>query len=253
MPAPPARLQLLGLPLDVLDRAGLLDAVAAMIARPPPGGATVAYLNIHVANEADKNPELTRFLQRTDLCYCDGEGVRLGARLLGHRLPARMTGADWIHDLAARAAADGWRLAWIGGAPGVTAAAAAALQRQNPGLSVHTEHGFHDKSGPANDALIDRVNAADPRIVLVGMGTPLQEQWVAQNRARLHAPVVWVLGATADFLSGAVPRGPAFLYNRQEWLARLLTDPRRLWRRYLVGNALFIGRVVLSGHQSDGR
>ncbi len=253
MPARPARVRLLGLPLDVLDRVGLIDAVAALSSDPPPGGATVAYLNIHVANEAARHPALQRFLQGAELCYCDGEGVRLGARLLGHRLPARMTGADWIHDLAARAAADGWRIAWIGGAPGVTAAAAATLQRQNPGLSVHTEHGFHDKDGPANDALIDRVNAADPRIVLVGMGTPLQEQWVAQNRARLRAPVVWVLGATADFLSGAVPRGPAFLYNRQEWLARLLTDPRRLWRRYLVGNTLFMGRIVLSRYQSVDR
>lgn len=241
MSAPPERIDLLGLPLDAVDRAGLLDAVAALIRADR--RATVAYLNIHVANEARRHPDLAGFLRRADLCYCDGEGVRLGARLLGHRLPERITGADWIHDLAARAAREGWRIAWIGGEPGVTAAAAAGLQRRHPGLSIHPEHGFHPP-GPEDDALIARVNAARPHIVLVGMGTPLQERWLAARRHRLDAPVAWVLGATADFVSGRVPRGPAFLHTRQEWLARLLTDPRRLWRRYLIGNTAFMLRIL---------
>jgi exopolysaccharide biosynthesis WecB/TagA/CpsF family protein len=76
------------------------------------------------------------------------------------------------------------------------------------------------------------------------MGTPVQERWVERWRGAIDAPVVWVLGATHDFVSGRVARGPAWLHQDHEWLARLLVDPRRLWRRYLIGNVVFAGRVL---------
>lgn len=226
---------MLGVGIDPVDRAGLLDRVAGLVARR--GRATVAYANVHVINVAARDPALTAFLAGVDLCYCDGDGVRLGARILGARLPERMTGADWIWDLAARAEGE-WRVFWLGGEPGVAAAAAVRLRARFPRLEVTTEHGYHE------DDVIPLINAARPDLVLVGMGTPRQEAWVAANRARIEAPVVWVVGATADFVSGKVPRGPAWLHRRQEWLARLLVDPRRLWRRYLVGNAVFLARVA---------
>ncbi|MEC7240491.1 MAG: WecB/TagA/CpsF family glycosyltransferase [Myxococcota bacterium] len=235
------RVDVLGLPVDVLTEDSLLDEVEARIVDG--GHHTVAYLNVHVANVAAKDPELTRFLQEVDLCYCDGEGIRLGARLLGQRLPSRMTGADWIWSLAARAEGR-WKIAWIGGEPGVTHQAAAVLQHKHPKLEMHCDHGFY-----RNDRypqVIDAINAAEPHILLVGMGSPLQEQWVTQWRSEVHAPVVWCLGATADFISGKVSRGPALLHQRQEWLARLLVDPQRLWSRYLIGNSRFLGRVLRS-------
>jgi N-acetylglucosaminyldiphosphoundecaprenol N-acetyl-beta-D-mannosaminyltransferase len=235
------RVRVLGLPVDSLDLPGLLDAVEGFITRGAP--VTVSYLNVHVANIAADDPELTRFLQTIALCYCDGSGVVLGARLLGESLPARMTGADWIWSLAARAEGR-WRVAWIGGAPGVTERAAAALRERHPGLEIQGWHGFTPE--PETQTLIDAVNAYAPQIVLVGMGTPTQERWAARWRPSLHAPVLWCLGATADFVSGEVSRGPAFLYEHNlEWLARLVTEPRRLWRRYLVGNPRFLGRVLL--------
>ena len=221
----------------MLDRRGLLEAVAASIdARAP---VTVGYLNVHVVNTAMRNEALSDFLGGLDLCYADGAGVVLGAKLLGHELPERMTGADWIWDLA-EAAAGRWRIAWVGGEPGVSAAAAAALRERHPALEIHPEHGFETD----NASLIARVNAFSPDIVLVGMGTPVQEAWTATWRAELEAPVVWCLGATADFVSGRTSRGPAWLHDNQEWLARLLTEPGRLWRRYLLGNPLFLARVL---------
>ena len=94
--------------------------------------------------------------------------------------------------------------------------------------------------------MIEAINAAKPDLVLVGMGSPLQEQWVTRWRSEVDAPVVWCLGATADFISGKVSRGPAFLHQRQEWLARLFVDPKRLWSRYLIGNTRFLGRILRS-------
>lgn len=234
------RIELLGLPVDVLDRAGMLTRVQAYVDAGE--RRTVGYLNIHVANQAASSPPLQRFLRSVDLCYADGQGIVLGARLQGKHLPERMTGADWIWDLATLAQQRGWTLAWIGGEPGVSEDAGAALAARYPGLRVHAEHGYH--SAEQVPEMLARVNAARPQIVLVGMGTPKQELWTARWRDHLDAPVVWCLGATADFVSGKTDRGPTWLNQNQEWLARLLTEPKRLWRRYLLGNPLFIARVI---------
>lgn len=239
------RLEILGLPVDVLDLEGLLDAVGELIeiGRERPGR-TVAYLNVHVANTARRDPELTAFLRGVDLCYCDGVGVVLGAKLLGHHLPERMTGADWIWDLAAAAEDKGWRIFWTGGQPGVTERAAAELRGRHPGLAIDSDHGFHTPE--TTPGLLARIADFAPDILLVGMGTPVQERWVARHLDQLPVPVVWCLGATADFVAGEVDRGPEWLHTNQEWLARLLTEPGRLWRRYLIGNPLFLARVARS-------
>ena len=238
-----ARVDVLGVGVDALTWPELLAAVSAAIATGGPS--TVAYANVHVLNVAQRDAALRAFLNAADICYCDGNGVVLGSRLLGQPLPGRMTGADWIWLLAAAASEAGWRIHWIGGEPGVTAAAAAALRARFPALSVSTDHGFHARAGVDNDACLARLNRARPHIVLVGMGTPIQERWVADNRGRMDAPVVWCLGATADFVSGRVRRpGPAWLVEHHEWLSRLIADPRRLWRRYLLGNGRFLLRVA---------
>ena len=231
--------------VEPLTATTLLDRVAGLIAAGAP--ATVSYVNVQVLNVAAGDPALADFLGALDLCYADGNGVVLAARLLGGHLPGRMTGADWMDDLAARASHEGWRVAWIGGAPGVTDRAAQAMRERHPLVQfVCTEHGFHPTEGAPHDALLARLAEARADIVLVGMGTPLQERWVAANRVKIAVPVVWCVGAMADFVSGEVSRGPAFLVEKHEWLARLLVDPRRLWRRFLLGNPRFLARVLRS-------
>lgn len=244
MGAPPTpRTRLQDIPIDALDVKGLMTQVGQYVE----GGAprTISYVNVHVLNCAARDASLRRFLQQLDLCYVDGSGVQLGARILGEQLPERMTGADWIHDLAREAAAQGWRIGWLGGEPGVTEQAAGALRAVHPELRIpYTMHGFFDREGPAHADLIREINAAELDILLVGMGTPIQEHWVARVREQLELPVVWCLGATADFISGRTSRGPAWLHERQEWLARLITEPGRLWRRYLIGNPRFLARML---------
>ncbi|MFT4976976.1 MAG: N-acetylglucosaminyldiphosphoundecaprenol N-acetyl-beta-D-mannosaminyltransferase [Myxococcota bacterium] len=237
------RVDVLGVGVHAYTWPELLAQVRAWIIAGEPR--TVAYANVHVLNTARRDAALRTFLDGVDACYCDGSGVILGARLLGAALPERMTGADWIWDLAAEAESSGWRIHWIGGEPGVTAAAAEQLRTRHPRLTVTTDHGFHARQGPEDDACLERIRAAQPHIVLVGMGTPIQERWVAAHREQMDAPVVWCLGATADFISGKVDRpGPAWLVENHEWLSRLLADPRRLWQRYLLGNALFMARIA---------
>lgn len=230
------KVNILHVGIDRIKYSALFETVERLVEH---GNATMTYVNVHVLNTAVHDQPLRAFLNGVNLCYCDGEGVRLGARLLGEELPEKMTAADFIWDFAARAEGR-WRLFWIAGTPGVAAAAAARLRERYPRLQVETEHGFHTD----HNALLTRVNAAHPDIVFVGMGTPIQEHWVAAHRAHIEAPLVWVIGGTADILSGELWRGPAWLCRRQEWLARLIAAPRRVWRRYLIGNALFLARVL---------
>lgn len=239
-PRPEARV--VGVRVDALDVDGLLDQVGAAVRER--SRLKIAYANVHVVNVAETDAELAAFLEGADVVYADGAGVVLGARLLGADLGARMTGADWIWPFASRAERCGWRVGWIGGEYGVAAAAVRALQARHPGLVVPLVRHGRPRGDEGERRLDEDLIDAKLDVLLVGMGTPLQERWVAQRRAGLDVPVVWCVGAIADFVSGRTSRGPRWLFERQEWLARLIIEPRRLWRRYLVGNPRFLWAVL---------
>lgn len=236
-------LDILGTRVDSISRRGLVDKIGDLASG---GHYLVMYANVHVLNTAYRDSELRQILNQADLVYCDGAGVKLGARLLGQHLPERMTGADWIYDLCAACQEQRFSLYLLGGQPGVAALAAEKLQAQYPGLEiVGTHHGHYDHNGPANDAIVAQVNTLRPDILLVGFGTPLQEKWVDRNFGRLDVPVIWAVGALVDFVTGKKPRAPHWMLDHGlEWLYRLWTEPGRLWKRYLIGNLLFIWRVL---------
>lgn len=239
-----AAVEVLGISVTRLTLSALIERVLALSHAGEV--AIVMYANVHVLNIAYTDPDLRRIMNAADVVYCDGSGVVLGARLLGHRLPSRMTGADWIHPLCARCAAEGLSLYLLGSRPGVAERAAQKLITLYPGLHIAgTHHGhFHDKPG-TTEVAIASANAARTDILLVGMGTPLQEKWIVAHRAELNVPVVWAVGALFDFVAGVQPRGPRWMLDHGlEWLYRLVSNPRRLWRRYLIGNPLFLLRVL---------
>jgi len=204
------------------------------------------YLNAHVLNQSRANPALREALEQADLVYCDGYGVRLAAKALDAEIPHRMTGADWIYGLAALCELGGQSVYLLGAEPGVTAEAARRLDRWYPRLRIAgTHHGYFDIGSAHDDRVVEDINARKPDIVLVGMGTPKQELWVAENAARLETDVVWTVGALFDYVSGRVPRAPRWLAdNGLEWIFRLAIEPQRMWRRYLLGNPVFISRVM---------
>lgn len=241
----------LGVRIDPVTWDELREIVIARIAARQ--RTTVMYANVHVLNTAQATPALVSALNRADIVYCDGEGVRVAARLTGQRLPDRMTGADFIWDLARRLAETATPVYWVGASPGIAESAMQRLAEQTPGFTIAgAQHGFFAKEGTESDRVIAAINAAKPGVVFVGMGTPVQELWVARNRARIDCPVVWCIGATADFVAGVQRRGPAVLTQHGfEWLARLVSDPRRLFGRYVVGNPLFLARVLRSQFHRD--
>jgi N-acetylglucosaminyldiphosphoundecaprenol N-acetyl-beta-D-mannosaminyltransferase len=204
-------------------------------------------VNAHAMNLAYELPWFRTLLERAPIVFCDGAGVMLALRLFSaDRVPARITYADWTWQLATLCAREGYRVFLLGGEDGVAAAAARKLVERTPGLTIAgTHHGFFAKQGAENAAVVDQINARSPHVVIVGFGMPLQERWIADNLAALDANVVLAGGAVFDYISGNTRRGPRVLVDHGgEWLARLVIEPRRLWRRYLIGNPRFMVRAL---------
>jgi N-acetylglucosaminyldiphosphoundecaprenol N-acetyl-beta-D-mannosaminyltransferase len=201
---------ILGVPVQPFTQHDLLEQIVS--ASVSGQRFQVMYANAHTLNTAHRDREFCHLLNQADVVYCDGEGARLAARFLGHSLPQRMTSADWIYDLCAVCQRRGASLYFLGGEAGVAAQAACKLRRQYPGLQiVGSHHGYFDHYGHENDRVVAHINALPPHILLVGLGTPLQEKWVARNLARLNVPVVWCVGSLVDFVAGKVPRAPRWM------------------------------------------
>ena len=232
---------LLGVRIDCLRRPELLDQVVRSVQHHRTQ--TILYVNAHCMNVQYKDRTYRDILADADIVYCDGMGVVLAARLTGQTIPERMTGADWIEDLCRTAVKRNLSLYLLGGAPEAVHGTAAALRRRYPGLRIVGEKdGYDVESDP-----IAQINQTRPDILLVGMGTPRQEQWIARHRSALDVPVVWAVGGLFDFVSGRIPRGPRWMTQHGlEWLCRLMVEPRRLWRRYLLGNPRFLWRVFMT-------
>lgn len=239
----------LGAPVACIDVQGLLDT--ALTWSGEPGQHTVFYVNAHVLNSALSEPGLLPAWQSADLVYADGVGVVWAARWLHGKHLVKLTGADWIGRLAALSAPLGRRWFLLGGAPGVAELAGMRLAEAYPGLQiVGSYYGYFPDA--AISAVLDMIRATRPDLVFVGLGTPRQELWLAQQRAKIDAPLCWSVGALFDYLAGVEQRVPAWM-NRLglEWLFRLGVDPRGKWRRYLLGNPRFVGRVVAQKYEQN--
>lgn len=242
----PAPVQLLGIDIHPVTVDQLHAYVADVITCHDK--ALVLNVNVHCMNLAYENPWLRTFLNSAELVFCDGAGVRLGARLNGTHLPERITYADWVWQLAAFAEPRGLTFYFLGARPGVAAAAAARLRERHPALQiVGIRDGYFDHTAGSaeNGRVIDAINTARPNILMLGMGMPLQEQWLMRNWPNLDANIALTGGAVFDYVSGSLQRAPRWMTDHGlEWLGRLAIEPRRLWRRYVIGNPLFLLRVL---------
>lgn len=224
-----------------------VDSLHAYIEGNILGGsrAKIYNANVHGMNLARQDPNFRRELVTADAIFCDGEGVRLASRILGYGLPERITYADWLWQLADFAAERGWSLFFLGGRPGVAERAAARLTAAVPGLRIAgTADGYWHAKGRSDEEVVEEINASGAHILVVGMGMPLQEYWLGRWWTALRASIGLSGGACFDFVSGEVPRCPAWMRRSGlEWSYRLLLEPRRMFRRYVVGNPQFFGRI----------
>ena len=206
----------------------------------------VVFANAHVINEMSARPAYRAVVASADRIYADGSGLAVAARLAGQPFADNVNGTDVFPRLAADAVAANVKIFLLGGRPGTAEAARQRMIGFGLGDALcGAHHGFFASGSPAEDDAIAAVNAAGASIVLVGMGVPLQDEWIAANAHRINAPVLAGVGGLFDFFAGSVRRAPhAFRVIGCEWVWRLMQEPRRMARRYLVGNVRFLALAM---------
>jgi exopolysaccharide biosynthesis WecB/TagA/CpsF family protein len=203
----------------------------------------VTFLNAHNANIAYTDPGFAQILDDF-LVLPDGVGVDMAARLLyGAPFPANLNGTDFVPAFL-EASRRPLTVALLGASPEIAEAASKRLGEIAPQHRLVVIHnGYFSPDQEAG--IVSRIAELHPDILLVAMGVPRQEMWIARHIDASHCTLPIAVGALLDFLSGVVPRAPLWVRRlRLEWVFRLAVEPRRLWRRYVVGNPLFLWRVM---------
>jgi len=205
--------------------------------------------NVDHVVQLEHSEPLRQAYQTASLVTADGAPVVLASRLLGRPLPERVTGSDLVPAVFDRAEeTQPLRVYLLGAGPGVAERAAANIEQRWPHVRVVGTDcpplGF-EKSEEECRCILDLIDAAEPDVLVVGLGAPKQELWVSIHQNRIRAKAVLCAGATIDFLAGEKQRAPKWAQRTGlEWLHRLLSEPRRLFKRYL-NDALVFPRLVL--------
>lgn len=238
-----AKVNVLG--FDFLDIS--LEHAAKLLVNAAKNGVRrkVYFINAHCINVSKRNKAYSNIVDNASVLFADGIGMRIAAKIENQRLNNNVNGTDLFDHLCLEACHNKMPIALYGAAPGRAAALAERLQASYPGINVvWADHGYH--SHHEGDRIIQEINDSGAKILLVAKGVPLQEIWIHNHFPDLATPVVMGVGALFDYDSGGVPRAPKFMRAiHMEWLFRLMMEPRRLFSRYVVGNPLFLSRVLL--------
>jgi N-acetylglucosaminyldiphosphoundecaprenol N-acetyl-beta-D-mannosaminyltransferase len=241
-----SRVNILGVGVSAVNMQQALDQIDAWIRSGERH--YVCVCPVHSIMECRRSPEVRRIFNSAGMVTPDGMPVVWIARHSGHPQVSRVYGPDLLLAELERSAKAGHRHFFYGGGPGVAQRLADRMRERFPGVEIVGVHEppFAPLDQLATPATAELIDAVRPDVVWVGMSSPKQDMWMARMRPLLEAPVLIAVGAAFDFHSGAVSQAPLWMQRSGlEWLHRLATDPRRLWRRYLVDNPWFLWELAL--------
>ncbi len=206
-------------------------------------GTNLFFVNSHCLNVSYEDLAYRQALARAPLLFPDGSGVAMGCSMNGEILRHNLNGTDLFPHLCKLAADKGKRLFLLGAKPGTPERVAEWATTSFPALQIAgTQHGYFSPDEEAG--VIDAINASGADILLVAMGVPTQELWLDRVQPQLATKLNVAVGGLFDFYAGNVSRAPLWLRQRGlEWTWRLLQEPRRMWRRYIIGNPRFALRL----------
>ncbi|MGO9208893.1 MAG: WecB/TagA/CpsF family glycosyltransferase [Terriglobales bacterium] len=234
----------------LVDGCSSAEAVDAIARHAALGGlpACVVTPNAQHIVLLESDAGLREAYANADLVVADGASLVLASLLLGEKLHGRVAGVDLVEQLCGKAAEFGLRVFLLGGRPGSAQLAAEKLRQRFPRLTVAgaccPARGF-ERDERELQAIGDAIRAARPDLVFVALGAPKQEFWMHRHGRRLGVPVLVGVGGSFEMLGGVLRRSPRFMQRMGcEWLYRLLLEPGRLWKRYLIGNCRFLGIVL---------
>jgi N-acetylglucosaminyldiphosphoundecaprenol N-acetyl-beta-D-mannosaminyltransferase len=234
--------RVLGVRVNALQIPDVITRMEEWI-RSRSGCHSVAATDMHGTVEAQHNPSFKEALNSTDLVVPDGMPLVWLGRRRGHHLPRRVYGPDLMLEFCEKTAGRGYRHFFYGGEPGVPERLAGSLKRRFPTMEVCGTFSppFRSLDPEEDQEIVSMISLAAPDVLWVGLGTPKQERWMHEHRDKLHVPVLVSVGAAFDLLSGRRNQAPRWMREHGlEWLFRLLQEPRRLWRRYLIDGTRFV-------------
>lgn len=234
--------RILDIPTHASTFAAAIDQLAAWAASRT--AHVVSTCPVYTLMQAVETPEVKAALEAADLVCADGMPIVWLQRRLGAASAERVYGPDIVLALCERTGQMGLRHYFLGGAPGSADELAAAMKQRFPGLEIAGTASPLISDFTVNAELVQSIRAAAPHVVWVGLGSPKQDLWMAAHKA--HLPVLMIgVGAAFDFFTGRKRQAPRWMrQSGLEWLYRLLQEPRRLWRRYLLYNGLFVWKLI---------
>lgn len=239
------RVDVLGVGISAIDMAAALAAIGRMVSNSE--RSYVCVTGVHGVMESQRDPDLLAIHNRSGLTTPDGMPMVWAGRWAGAKNMERVYGPELMLECCSLGRSQGWRHFLYGGAEGVVDELKASLGVRFPGLQIVGTYSppFRELTDTELAEVAALINAAKPDLVWVGLSTPKQERWMARIRPALNAPVLIGVGAAFDIHAGRAASAPGFMQRAGlEWLYRLLKEPRRLWRRYLHNNPVFVWRVI---------
>jgi N-acetylglucosaminyldiphosphoundecaprenol N-acetyl-beta-D-mannosaminyltransferase len=234
------KVQILGIPYNNLFLKDVFEQLFMYLERKIKF--TVLFLNADCLFKAQNDEEYKEILKKAEFVFPDGIGLRLAAKFLTSiRVKDNCNGTVLSPLLMKGAANKGYKIFFLGAKEGVAEKAAENIRKKMPGIRIAgTHHGYFKD----DEEVIKKINASGADILFVAMGIPLQEKWIARNRASLNARLYLGVGALFDYLSGQIPRAPKFMQAvHLEWLWRTFIEPRRMFKRYII-DGVKLGRIV---------
>lgn len=234
------RVAVLGVPIDVVAPSEARDRIAAWAAKRDSRVVTIC--NAHAVVTANCDPDFRTVIEQADMATPDGMPVAWMLRALGHPGQKRVDGPDLMWEFCRDAAQRGDALFLYGSTVETLLRLSSRLREAFPALHIAGSHSppFRDLTIDEDEAIVRRINDSGAQVIFVGLGCPRQELWMHAHRDRIHAVMIGV-GAAFDFHAGVIRRAPRWMRTHGlEWLHRLISEPRRLWHRYLVTNSAFI-------------
>jgi len=240
------RTNILGVGISAINLEMAVETISQWVANETPH--YVCVTNVHGVMECQRDAELKRIHNSSGMTTPDGMPLVWLSRLHGHRHVSRVYGPDLLMAVCEQSVHTGYRHFFYGGRAGVPEKLAEVLQKRFPGLVVVGTYSppFRSLTVDEEEKIIKLINDTEPDIVWVGLGAPKQERWMARQLGKLNAPVMIGIGAAFDFHSGKKRQAPLWMQRwGLEWLFRLISEPRRLWKRYLINNPSFVFLATL--------
>ena len=230
-------INLLGICLDVLDIPSLNELVRYSIENRKKW--IIANHNLHSVYLYHYAPGMADFYKAAKYVHADGMSLIFIAKILGFSLTRknRIAYIDWLYPLLELASNNSWKIFYLGSIPAVANRAEKILQKRFPGLMIKTHHGYFnpDPNSEENLKVAGMINEFNPDILMVGMGMPRQEKWILNNLEAISFHVILNAGACMDYFAHEVPMTPRWLGDfGLEWLYRLVLNPIKYWKRYLI-------------------